>query len=198
MPWLEQRLSQAKGLIFDCDGTLLDNRELYGLAWTEGFAAVGARIDLAWHAPRSGFSEQQLLDSFEQEHDLKLDRLRVVRAMRQSYGRHLAQVREIEPVMRLARRFCASKPMAVASSGSRAIVLASLGQLRAQQLFDCIVTLDDVGVAKPQPDLYLEAARRLGLPPADCLAFEDSTHGLEAAWRAGIPCIDIAEIVARG
>lgn len=192
---LENRLDEAKGLIFDCDGTLLDNRDVYAAAWGDGFAAVGARMSLAWHAPRSGLCEQMLLEAFEHEHELTLDRARVVTAMRQSYSQLLSRLREIEPVMDIARRFFGRKPLAVASSGSQAIVLASLAYLGVDGLFDSIVTLDDVGVAKPQPNLYLEAARRLGLPPASCLAFEDSTHGLEAARRAGIPYIDIVDIV---
>lgn len=198
MAWLEKHLGEAAGLIFDCDGTLLDNRALYGQAWVDGFAAVGAEMSLAWHAPRSGFSEQMLLDAFAQEYGAGLEQTRVVQAMRQSYRRHLAQLREIEPVMRIARRFAGHKPQAVASSGSRVIVQASLVHLQVEGLFDSIVTRDDVRAAKPEPDLYLEAARRLGLPPSRCLAFEDSAHGLESARRAGIPCIDIARIVARG
>lgn len=193
---VDVRIADAKGLIFDCDGTLLDNREVYALAWADGFAAVGARISAAWHAPRSGLSEQMLLAAFEREWGVALEQARVVAAMRASYRRRLLQVRALEPVLAIARRWSGVMPLAVASSGSRELVLASLRQLGVEGLFDSIVTLDDVGVAKPAPDLYLEAARRLGLLPVQCLAFEDSVHGMEAARRAGIGCVDIAVLLS--
>lgn len=194
---LETRLLAAEGFIFDCDGTLIDSLPAYASAWRAGFAASGKGMDSAWHAARCGLCETQLMTHFEQSHQVTLDRPKVVATMRQHYLANLSRhVREITQVTAIARRFTGVKPMAVASSGSREIVLNSLAALGLVELFDVIVTIDDVGKAKPDPAIPLEAARRLGLPPARCLVFEDSEQGLEAARRGGLPVVDIRRLSA--
>ena len=90
------------------------------------------------------------------------------------------------------------RPLAVASGGSRAIVTATLRATGLLPLFDTVVTLDDMGHAKPEPDLLLEAARRLGVPAKRCLMLEDSREGLKAANRAGMRSVDVADILASG
>ncbi|MGE8468134.1 MAG: HAD family hydrolase [Pseudomonas putida] len=194
---LETRLLAAEGLIFDCDGTLIDSLPAYAGAWRAGFAESGKAMDSAWHAARCGLCETQLMAHFEQCHQVTLDRPRVVATMRQHYLANLSQtVREITQVAAIARRFAGVKPMAVASSGAREIVLNSLAALGLAKLFDAIVTFDDVGKAKPDPAIHLQAARQLGLPPARCLVFEDSEQGLEAARRGGLPVVDVTRLTA--
>ena len=105
-------------------------------------------------------------------------------------------VREIELIAGVARRNQHHLPMAVASGGPAAIVVPSLKAAALLPLFDAIVTFDDVGRAKPEPDLFLEAARRLSVRPAGCLVFEDSREGIEAARRAGMRSIDVIAILA--
>lgn len=189
---LEAMLQAADGLIFDCDGTLIDSLPAYASAWRAGFAVSGKVMDTAWHAARCGLCEAQLMAHFEHTHRVTLDRARVVATMRQHYLANLSrQVREITQVTAIARRFAGGKPMAVASSGSREIVLNSLAALGLAKLFDSIVTFDDVGKAKPDPAIPLQAARQLGLAPAQCLVFEDSEQGLEAARRGGMPVVDV-------
>lgn len=194
---LDALLREARGLIFDCDGTLVDSLQAYHHAWLAGLAGAGIHLEPAWHAARCGLSETLLLDAVEREHGVMLEREAVVAAMRRHYLANLAtpksHLRELTPITAIARRFAGVKPLAVASSGSREIVTASLSALGLAALFDTIVSYDDVGQAKPHPAIHLEAARRLGLPAAHCLVFEDSAQGLEAARRGGFPVIDVAD-----
>lgn len=193
---LEALLTEAEGIVFDCDGTLLDNVELYRQAWAEGFASTGIDLDRHWHAQRSGLSENVLIDAFEREYGVTVDRQAVVRRMRQTYLEGLDQLRELTPVTAIARRFYGRKPLAVASGGSRQIVLASLRRLGLHDLFAGVVTFDDVGVAKPRPELFLQAARCLSLPAPRCLVFEDSPQGIEAGRRAGMTVVDVAHVLS--
>lgn len=88
-------------------------------------------------------------------------------------------------------------PLAVASSGSAAFVRLSLQALSLDQLFDTVVTVEDVAAAKPAPDLFLEAARRLRVAPDDCLVFEDSAQGVQAAKAAGCRVVEVADLVSQ-
>lgn len=82
-------------------------------------------------------------------------------------------------------------PMGIASSSERPWIERTLKRLDIEGIFDPIVTAADVGVGKPDPAVYLEAARRMGYEPADCCAIEDSFNGLSAAKAAGMVCIGL-------
>ncbi len=182
-------------LIFDCDGTLVDTPPAYGRAWIAGLQLSGKTVAMDWFRGRAGMSEYVLMDSFEAEHGVTLQREEVVRVMRQALLEELHTLREIEAVTAIARQHQGRLPMAVASGGSEAIVSATLRATGLRGLFDAVVTIDDVAKAKPAPDLFLEAARRLGVAPGSCLVFEDSREGLEAAQRAGMRAIDVATLI---
>ena len=81
--------------------------------------------------------------------------------------------------------------MAVASSGLGRIVHQTLITTGLLDLFDVVVTADDVENGKPAPDLFLLAAERLGVAPEDCIVYEDGDPGLEAAARAGMRAVDV-------
>jgi beta-phosphoglucomutase-like phosphatase (HAD superfamily) len=181
-------------LIFDCDGTLIDTAPVYARAWAAGLRSSGREMARDWYFARAGMSEHILMDEFEALESIELDREQVVGLMRSAFLAELAGLREIDAIATVARRNRGRRPMAVASGGSSAIVTATLQATGLTPIFDAIVTIDDVARAKPAPDLFLEAARRLCIPPARCLVFEDSREGLEAAKRAGMRAIDVLEI----
>ena len=189
----EALLAKAKALIFDCDGTLVETPTLYASAWQDAFDAAGHKMDPAWYHARAGMSEDVLLDDYEAENDVKVDRNLAVRAMRSAVLKRIHEVSEIERISAIARRYRGILPMAVASGGPRQVVLASLKQTGLLPLFDTVVTIDDVSRPKPAPDLFLEAAKRLKVAPQSCLVFEDSPQGLEAAANAGMAAVDVNE-----
>jgi HAD superfamily hydrolase (TIGR01509 family) len=98
----------------------------------------------------------------------------------------LHEVKPIEPVVAIARRWHGIKPLAVASGGFRRNVEMTLEAIGILSLFDAIVCVEDYARGKPFPDPFLEAARRLDVPATDCLVFEDSPLGLDAADAAGM------------
>jgi len=188
---IDALLVKAEALIFDCDGTLIESAALYARAWASGFAISGKNMSVDWYNARAGLSEYVLMDAFEDQHGIKLDRQATVAKVRETFLQELALLREIAVVAAIARRNHGKRPMAVASGGPAAIVEPSLKATGLYDLFDAVVTLDDVGRAKPEPDLFLEAARRLGVPPGRCLVFEDSLPGIEAARQAGMHVVDV-------
>nr|WP_294530931.1 HAD family phosphatase [uncultured Rhodopila sp.] len=187
-----------EALIFDCDGTLVDTPPVYARAWAAGLRSSGREMAPEWYLARAGMSEHVLMNEFEALEGVVLDRKEVVDLMRAAFLAELAGLREIDAIAAIARQNRGRRPMAVASGGSRAIVTATLQATGLTAIFDTIVTIDDVGRAKPAPDLFLEAAKRLGIPAAGCLVFEDSREGLEAAKSAGMRAIDVLEILLAG
>src|SRR5208282_1685903 len=100
------------------------------------------------------------------------------------FCRNTAMIREIPVVTSVVRENSGKIPMAVASSSTRAMVMATIEALNLRKHFAAVVTFEDVRHPKPAPDTFLEAARRLGVHPSQCLVFEDSEQGLDAAKRA--------------
>jgi HAD superfamily hydrolase (TIGR01509 family) len=100
-------------------------------------------------------------------------------------------IEEINVIAEIARDWRGRVPMAVASNGRRRNVEATLRVTKLLPLFDCIVAAEDVMHGKPEPDVFQEAARRMKVDPDQCVVFEDSNEGLEAAHRAGMRGIDI-------
>jgi len=192
---IERSIREADALIFDCDGTLLKTPVLYAAAWQSAFENAGLGMDLDWYHDRAGMSEHVLLDAFEAETGVTIDRSRAVRDLRHFILTHMDSVKEIPEIAAIARVSHGHKPMAVASGGSREIVHASLQASGLLPLFQTVVTIDDVGNAKPAPDLFQTAAERLDTEPQFCLVFEDSPQGIAAAKAADMNWIDVNSII---
>lgn len=179
--------------IFDCDGTLADTMPLHLRAWNHGLAAAGAPLRLDGRAFMSvaGMALAQTIEHWNETHSLKIDAEVVIAAKNRFFAENHHGVRPIGPVVAFARDCkAAGAPVAVASGGTRPDVLHTLDTIGlGNDFFDTVVTADEVERAKPAPDLFLEAARRLQTDPAGCLVLEDSPLGIEAATIAGMESV---------
>jgi beta-phosphoglucomutase-like phosphatase (HAD superfamily) len=103
---------------------------------------------------------------------------------------------KIDCVVAIALKYhVLKKPMAVASSGTREHVLHSLHENGLFELFDAIVTSEDIINQKPAPDIFLEAARRINCDPSKCVGFEDAEIGLQSLRAANIKAVDVRNLV---
>lgn len=184
----------TEALIFDCDGTLVDTLPIYARAWASGFRPSGREMQKQWYLERAGYSEHSLMDLFDADYGVQVDRDQVIRLMRAQFLADIGAVEEIDTIGRIVRQNSGAFPMAVASGGSRQIVTACLEAAGLAKSFAAIVTIEDAARPKPAPDLFLIAADRLGIHPSRCVAFEVSPQGLEAARRAGMSAFDVSEI----
>lgn len=175
-----------RGYIFDCDGTIADTMPLHFQAWDRAMKDLGGvfpeELFYAW----GGRPTFAIVEELNERFNLTLDPGETVTLKEKYYHDLIPQALPIEPVVRLVKQFHGMAPMAVASGGYREIVIATLKALELETYFDTIVGAEDVERGKPHPDPFLEAARRLGVEPEDCLVFEDSPLGMEAAQRAGM------------
>ncbi|MFY8215656.1 MAG: HAD family hydrolase [Chthoniobacterales bacterium] len=174
------------GYIFDCDGTIADTMPLHFQAWDRAMRELGGIFPEDLFYSWGGKPTLQIVGELNAMYNLSLDPEQTVEIKERYYHDLIPQVLPIEPVVRLVKQFHGSAPMAVASGGYREIVIATLRALDLLEFFDVIVGAEDVERGKPHPDPFLEAARRLNVDPTQCLVFEDSPLGMEAAQRAGM------------
>ena len=186
--------SFPQGIIFDCDGTLADTMPLHWRAWE----AVAARHQFKLTEDRfyalGGIPSRDILARLSAEQGLAFNPLAVAREKEEIYLPLLSQVEPINAVVGVAREYHGRIPLAVASGGTRSIIEQVLERLDIRHLFQAVVTSEDVVNQKPAPDIFLEAARRIGVPPQFCRAYEDTVLGLEAIRAAGMEAVDVREL----
>lgn len=182
-------------LIFDCDGTLVNSMPLHFAAWKNTLGRYGFVLTEERFYALAGQPTWRLVEMLATEHGATVDTHAVAREKEADFVRQIHLVQAIEPIVEIARRYVGHKQMAVASGGWRDITRMQLTQIGIVDWFETIVTAEDTERHKPDPDVFLEAARRLGVPPADCLVYEDADLGIEAARRAGMRCIDIRPLL---
>lgn len=179
----------VRAVLWDMDGTLVDSEELHWRAWRETMADEGISI-----------THDQFLSSFGQRNDAIIplwlsagaapERISKIERAKEDRFRRIVRDDGVLPlpgavdwVVRLSE---SGWLQAVASSAPRANIDAVLEKMGAASYFQAIVSAEDVRRGKPDPEVYLLAASRLGVPPERCIVVEDAAAGLEGARRAGM------------
>ena len=184
---------EFSGYIFDLDGTLIDTMPLHYRAWDKAMRAAGLphALDEDFFYKLGGVPTRRVAELFGEPYKLKLDPDLVFHAKEALFTELQADAKLIGPVVDFARRMHATHPMAIASGGPRMIVERSLEITGLAHLFRAVVTADDVKHGKPSPDMFLLAARLLGVPPETCLVFEDAEPGIKGALAAGMQVVRV-------
>lgn len=183
----------ASALIFDCDGTLTDSMPLHFLCWHQTMQRHGITFDEDRFYSLGGIPTDKIIAMLSQEQGVLVN---VPEAAQQKEAAFIDMLHQLEPipfVVEVARQQRGRLKMAVASGGFRTIIEQQLRQIGVHDWFDTIVSAEDTALHKPEPDVFLEAARRLGVPPELCLVYEDSDLGIEAARRAGMTWVDVRD-----
>ena len=179
-------------LIFDCDGTLADTMPIHFRAWTVTMNRLGIPFPETRFYQLGGMPTARIIRLLADEHAVPVpDVDAVVWQKEAAFLEFLHDVRPVEPVYRVAEAHRGKLPMAVASGGYRDVVGRTLDRIGVRDWFGAVVCAEDTPRHKPDPDVFLEAARRLGVEPAGCVVFEDTDIGLEAARRAGMLGVDV-------
>jgi beta-phosphoglucomutase-like phosphatase (HAD superfamily) len=140
---------------------------------------------------------RDILRVLSTEQGVPLDPLAVAREKEAVYLPLIAQVEPINTVVGVARENYGEIPLAVASGGTKSIIEQVLEHLGIRDLFQAIVTSEDIVNQKPAPDIFLEAARRLGVPPQFCRAYEDTDLGMKAIRAAGMEAVDVRKLLVK-
>jgi beta-phosphoglucomutase family hydrolase len=172
--------------IFDCDGTLADTMPLHYKAWCAALKEHECDFPEALFYELGGVPTARIVEILNERHGYSMPVQETAAFKDNLFIQKIPLTLPIEPVVELVHQFHGSKPMAVASGGTREIVVKILNALGILKKFDAVVTVEDYRHGKPAPDPFLEAARKLAVAPHKCLAFEDTTAGVAAAKAAGM------------
>ncbi|MEM6332304.1 MAG: HAD-IA family hydrolase [Planctomycetota bacterium] len=180
------------GLIFDCDGTLIDTMPAHFRAWSETMNAHGIDFPEDRFYALGGVPASRIVAMLADEQGVALDALAVAHEKERHFlDHHTHGMQLIEEVAGIAREHRGRVPLAVATGGLRQVIEPMLVEQGVRDWFDAVVTADDVEHYKPAPDTYLLAAEKIGVDPSRCCAFEDTDLGMEAIRAAGMTAVDI-------
>jgi HAD superfamily hydrolase (TIGR01509 family) len=189
------------GVIFDMDGVLVESEPFIAEAAVQMFAEKGVAVRPEDFRPFIGTGEDRFLGGVAEARGVTLD---MPRDKARTYAIYLELIRgRLEPLPGVAEFIerCRARGLrlAVASSADRVKVEGNLRELGLPEgTFDAVVVGEDVARKKPAPDIFLEAARRLGLEPSTCLVIEDAVSGVSAARVAGCRCLGITSSFSAG
>ena len=185
-----------KAVIFDMDGVLTDSEPLINLAAVAMFREEGVTVQPDDFLPFVGTGEERYIGGVAEKYHFALD---LALAKKRTYEIYLALVPEklrAFPGAPELVRTCqqAGLKVAVASSADLIKIEANLRKIGLPPAeWDAVVSAEDATHKKPAPDLFLAAARKLSLPPRECVVIEDAVNGIQAAQAAGMRCVAVAQ-----
>jgi len=195
---LEIPSDEFAGYIFDLDGTLVDTMPLHYRAWDEAMRQVGltAPLDEELFYSLGGVPTKRVAELIAAHYGLTIDVHAVFDHKEALFVELQKDAKLIEPVVEFARRMSLTHPVSIASGGPRTIVrgmleLTGLAALFNKDNYRVVITPEDVEHGKPAPDMFLLAAKRMGVPPQQCLVFEDAEPGMRAAEAAGMKWVRV-------
>jgi beta-phosphoglucomutase family hydrolase len=182
---------RIQGLIFDCDGTVVDTMPVHYAAWCKALSRHNIQFPEARFYSFAGATSPHIVSVLAKEQGVACDPAQVAHEKEEIYEASLQNLEPVHSVVAIARREHGKRKLAVASGGRVRAVRESLSCIHVEQLFDVVVGMEDVKHGKPAPELFLKAASLMGVPPSACLVYEDGDLGIQAAKNAGMEFIDV-------
>ncbi|MGA2915799.1 MAG: HAD-IA family hydrolase [Sedimentisphaerales bacterium] len=196
---MNNTIQLPKGIIFDMDGVLVDSEPFIMKAAIQMFAELGLKITAEDFYPFTGTGENRFLGGVAEKYNFPVD---IPQAKKRTYDIYLEIIKGKLKPLPGARDFvnqCRSlgKKTAIASSADWRKVEGNLLEIKLPaKLFDAVVAGEDVEYKKPAPDIFLLAAKKIGVDPKYCLVIEDALSGIKAAKAAGCKCLAITSSYA--
>jgi beta-phosphoglucomutase family hydrolase len=188
---------QFRAYLFDCDGTIVDSMPLHYKAWKKALAKWGCTFDEELFYSWGGKPTVAIVASLNEMQGLQMPPEQVAHEKELLYFELLPELKAIPEVVEHIEAQHGRIPLAVVSGGRRESVVNSLTIVHLEDRFETIVSSDEYKNGKPAPDCFLMAAERLGIAPADCLVFEDTAIGIQAATAAGMTTVMVPFIPHR-
>ena len=182
-----------KAYLFDCDGTIVDSMPLHYVAWKKVLSEWGCEFDEELFYSWGGMPVAEIIAALNVRSGLAMPVDEVMRRKEAMYYEILPQLKGVPEVLEHIELRHGQIPFAVVSGGNRNSVVASLMSLNILDKFETLVCAGDYRMSKPHPEPFLIAAERLGVKPEDCLVFEDTEMGIQAATAAGMASVKVLQ-----
>jgi len=181
--------------IFDFDGVLVNTMETHFACYSQALEEAGVPIDKAQFYSQAGMTGREQIAYFARRAGKSVDVDAIYRRKGEIFRARKPEARAIESMVDLYKLLRANgHPVAIATGSSRPSVMPVIEQFDLAP--NALVTSEDVQRGKPNPDLFLAAAERLGAPPDRCVVVEDSDVGIESAKRAGMRALRFFDRIA--
>ena len=184
--------------LFDCDGTIVDSMPLHYVAWKTVLAEWNCTFEERFFYSLGGVPVAEIVSLLNKQQGLQMPVAGVTSGKEDLYMEMLPQLKAVPEVVEHIEAQHGRIPFAVVSGSTRESVTASLGTLNLLDRFDTLVCAGDYRKSKPDPEAFLLAATRLGVEPSDCLVFEDTEMGIQAATAAGMASVKVPPPWERG
>jgi beta-phosphoglucomutase family hydrolase len=194
---LELPAGTFRAYLFDCDGTIVNSMPLHYKAWQKSLAEHGCVYEEELFYAWGGRPIREIIRLLNEMQGLDMPIEEVAERKEALYHQLLPALQAIPEVVEHIDAGHGHIPMAVVSGSRRSSVLASLGAVNLLDKFDALICAEDYKNGKPAPDAFLLAAERLGVAPSDCLVFEDTDLGIEAATAAGMVSVKVPQPLER-
>jgi len=196
-----KRMTEDIAFIFDMDGTIVDNMLVHNQTWQTVLADEGVQIDIdEFNRQTTGKKTPEILRLYLGEKATGAEIARISEKKeaiyRQVFRPYLRAIAGLPGFLEQTRRL--HIPVGLATSAGKVNIEYILSGTGLKAYFDVLVSGEEVTLGKPDPEIFLIAARRLGISPQHCLVFEDSLLGIEAACRAGMLSIAITTSIPAG
>ena len=186
-----------RAYLFDCDGTVADSMPLHYVAWTKALAEWNCPFDEDLFYAWGGKPPVEIISTLNKMHGLNMPAAIVAEHKENFYFELLPALKPVPEVVEIIHAGQGLLPFAVVSGSTRESIVKSLTTLNLLDRFDLLVGAEDYARSKPAPDAYLIAAQRLGITPTDCLVFEDTDIGIQAATAAGMASVRVPSPLER-
>jgi beta-phosphoglucomutase family hydrolase len=186
-----------RAYLFDCDGTLVDSMPLHYVAWKKALEEWNCEYPEDMFYSWGGKPVRKIIADLNQMQGLNMPIDALAERKESLYLAQLPQLKAIPEVLEHVEAQHGRIPLAVVSGSRRASVTGSLDIVNLLDKFDTIVAAEDYKNGKPAPDGFLLAAERLGVAPQDCLVFEDTDLGIQAATAAGMASVLVPQPLDR-
>jgi HAD superfamily hydrolase (TIGR01509 family) len=183
--------------LFDCDGTVADSMPLHYIAWTRALAEWNCPFDEQLFYAWGGKPPVEIITTLNRMNNLNMPIATVAEHKENFYFSLLPSLQPIPEVVEHIQAKHGQLPFAVVSGSTRESIVKTLTTLHLLDRFDLLVGSEDYARGKPAPDAFLVAAARLNIAPRDCLVFEDTALGIQAATAAGMVSVRVPSPLER-
>jgi HAD superfamily hydrolase (TIGR01509 family) len=177
--------------LFDCDGTIADSMPLHYVAWKKALGEWNCEFAEELFYAWGGRPTPEIISTLNQMHGLNMPVESVASRKEEFYFEMLPGLKGVPEVLEHIEAQHGRIPFAVVSGSARDSVMASLEVLKLLDRFETLVCAGEYKKSKPDPEAFLLAASRLGVAPRNCLVFEDTEMGIQAATAAGMASVKV-------